>query len=555
MTLVVAMPFIANAANDLTFVGTPVFLFNTSDTAVPVSVTGSNGGVVTAITVDTNFMNVTVDSGSSATWTIPSGYYFNYTHQSGSVSNYTVTPSCLTQTLNVSATGNAVFKVTVSTVAPSCSTSTSTPITSGTGGGVPLIPSGSFNINNGAISTNTQSVSLNINASYVSTMLVSEDPSFIGAFPVTYVPKYNFILSNGTGVKTVYIRLINGVGFTTISNTINLETSVTTPPATATQCTVDCKKVAYDLYIINPNGSERHMGTKYAKETDITSTKKRIGFEDSGSDFDHNDLVVEVEKSDCKSIKVSVVGLDAGWHHKIMLKVFLENTTKLITVSNDSHQAVGTTVDLKITTVLNSVNQCVLQAQDIITGPISQVPIGDCKVTTPFISFLASGQVSAEVTRLQELLKCLGYFPSTQVVTGRFGLVTDAAVKDFQKANGIDQVGYVGPATRTALNKYYLSSSTTTQNIEPSPTITFVEKSSCTSSTIFNQYLEKGIFGDQVLALQNLLKCLGYFPVTQTTTGEFGSLTELSVINFQKYHKLDPLGVVGPATRAELNKY
>jgi peptidoglycan hydrolase-like protein with peptidoglycan-binding domain len=37
--------------------------------------------------------------------------------------------------------------------------------------------------------------------------------------------------------------------------------------------------------------------------------------------------------------------------------------------------------------------------------------------------------------------------------TGYYGQATVAAVKAYQKANGIEPLGYVGPATRAALNK------------------------------------------------------------------------------------------------------
>ncbi len=67
-------------------------------------------------------------------------------------------------------------------------------------------------------------------------------------------------------------------------------------------------------------------------------------------------------------------------------------------------------------------------------------------------NFLKLGQTSEEVRQLQTKLKTLGYFhyPS---ITGYFGQVTEQAVKAFQKANNISPLGYVGPATRAALNK------------------------------------------------------------------------------------------------------
>ena len=68
-----------------------------------------------------------------------------------------------------------------------------------------------------------------------------------------------------------------------------------------------------------------------------------------------------------------------------------------------------------------------------------------------FTEYLKLGSKGTEVTELQKKLKKLGYFNA--IATGYFGTVTQNAVKAFQKAKGISQVGTVGPITRTALNK------------------------------------------------------------------------------------------------------
>ncbi len=54
-----------------------------------------------------------------------------------------------------------------------------------------------------------------------------------------------------------------------------------------------------------------------------------------------------------------------------------------------------------------------------------------------------------DVTALQQRLKDLGFDPKG--VDGRFGSGTEAAVIAFQKANGLDADGKVGPNTRAAL--------------------------------------------------------------------------------------------------------
>lgn len=71
--------------------------------------------------------------------------------------------------------------------------------------------------------------------------------------------------------------------------------------------------------------------------------------------------------------------------------------------------------------------------------------------TTKFSKALNSGSSGTEVTALQTLLRKLGYYSGP--VTGNYGPLTAAAVKKYQAARGLDQLGIVGPGTRAALNK------------------------------------------------------------------------------------------------------
>jgi len=85
---------------------------------------------------------------------------------------------------------------------------------------------------------------------------------------------------------------------------------------------------------------------------------------------------------------------------------------------------------------------------------VKGVQIAACRPDLTFSGFLIKDQASSEIRSLQTFLQCLGYFPTDQPPTGVFGEVTETAVKAFQAANGVEAVGYVGPATRAALNSY-----------------------------------------------------------------------------------------------------
>jgi len=70
----------------------------------------------------------------------------------------------------------------------------------------------------------------------------------------------------------------------------------------------------------------------------------------------------------------------------------------------------------------------------------------------------------------------------------------------------------------------------------------------------FVHTLAKGSRGDEVSALQQKLKDLGFFPADVAASGMFGPLTQKAVLAFQKAHGLDQIGAVGPKTRALLNQ-
>jgi len=75
-----------------------------------------------------------------------------------------------------------------------------------------------------------------------------------------------------------------------------------------------------------------------------------------------------------------------------------------------------------------------------------------------------------------------------------------------------------------------------------------------TVATTFTQTLKRGSKGAEVLALQQKLKDLGYFPANVKTVNNFGPTTQKAVKDFQKANGLAQSGTVDAATRALLNK-
>jgi peptidoglycan hydrolase-like protein with peptidoglycan-binding domain len=132
---------------------------------------------------------------------------------------------------------------------------------------------------------------------------------------------------------------------------------------------------------------------------------------------------------------------------------------------------------------------------------------------------LVLGVAGYDVRVLQQTLTSLGY--SVGTIDGRFGPMTDAAVKAFQSEFGITPDGRVGRTTKTAL-----------------------------AGASFNDpdsdVLSVGSSGQEVRELQDLLREKGYDPAA--SDGVFGPRTLSAVITFQKDHKLWVDGLVGSAT-------
>jgi peptidoglycan hydrolase-like protein with peptidoglycan-binding domain len=147
---------------------------------------------------------------------------------------------------------------------------------------------------------------------------------------------------------------------------------------------------------------------------------------------------------------------------------------------------------------------------------------------------LREGSTGERVTTLQSRLKELGFFSGTP--TGYFGPATKASVIAFQTSRGIDPIGVVGPKTRAALEVGSVSV------VVPTPT---------PGTFVFSKTLEFGMRSEDVRQLQLIL--IQEKLLVSEATGYFGSLTRDAVVQFQKTHNVDPIGIVGPKTRAVLN--
>lgn len=136
---------------------------------------------------------------------------------------------------------------------------------------------------------------------------------------------------------------------------------------------------------------------------------------------------------------------------------------------------------------------------------------------------LRRGSRGIAVTQLQNRLKTQGFYNGS--LTGYYGRLTEAAVRDFQRSRGLSVNGLAGPTTLAALQGNPLGNSTTT-------------------------ILRRGSRGTAVSQLQNRLRVVGVY--NGPVTGYYGELTEAAIRDFQRSRGLSVNGIADPMTLGAL---
>ena len=205
----------------------------------------------------------------------------------------------------------------------------------------------------------------------------------------------------------------------------------------------------------------------------------------------------------------------------------MENINKLQFNLSDAEpevsEQISAGVDLKLLTEPRWMRITSSPVKSVLLVAIALLFVG---TTTQTASAQQRGQQGSQVSYIQRCLKRLGYFNAK--VTGFYGSATEDAVTRFQGAVGLPRVGKVGPRTTRALNRR------------------------CRNSNVRGSGLRYGSKGPEVSRLQRNLKTLGYY--NGRITGNFLELTRAAVIRFQRENGVDPIGVVGPRTRAKIRE-
>lgn len=326
-------------------------------------------------------------------------------------------------------------------------------------------------INNGDEITTSRNVTLGLSAHEDTvSMEISHDPNFDEASIIPFQETFDYDLCRGNedcaeGPYIVYAKFYDeeGVASKIVSDGIIYKPIVEEVVPDAPACEIDSSKVTYDLYIVNPNGEERHTNTKYTVVDDLGNNVYVVNFEDKGLDFDYDDIRIKVDRSDIEKIIVTAVDFDAKWHHQIKVKFFYQGMEADILLWSDSHLVAGkkTKYNSKL------INLC------------DYASLFEKKEFT-FIKNLHVDVTDLEVKILQKFLNNHGFqiaergpgSPGNE--TEYFNHATKAALTNFQNKYkdkvltpfGLTRgTGYFGPATRNYINslKVYSDGSSKTQ--------------------------------------------------------------------------------------------
>ena len=226
--------------------------------------------------------------------------------------------------------------------------------------------------------SSTRAVQVKLTGRNVTQFVLSEDAQFVGVswqdFPLNSIsPETKSIdweLSLGDGEKTLYVIFRSSTGDTSevMKDAIRLNVieacgEVTTlnkngeeievlgeeiEKIEQPECSVECSRVSYRIYIMTPTGERRYMESIYAKIENLENNTKRVRFEDSGMiDQDFNDVSIMVDDSNCQNLRFSLEKTLAAWHHKIGVEIVLDNEIKQDTILwQDSHIGEGLTLSI-----------------------------------------------------------------------------------------------------------------------------------------------------------------------------------------------------------------
>ncbi len=136
------------------------------------------------------------------------------------------------------------------------------------------------------------------------------------------------------------------------------------------------------------------------------------------------------------------------------------NTNSIIasvSISGTSAMVTGISAGSSQATICSSNSSCKTLSITV-NANVATLTAATPKTTASYVfnNYLAPNYQNADVWELQKILANKGYLSSAP--TGYYGSQTKTAVMRFQSANGLEQLGVVGPSTRAVLNQMAVTS-------------------------------------------------------------------------------------------------
>jgi len=306
--------------------------------------------------------------------------------------------------------------ISISSVAVSITDNDVVSVVGSSGGGsiyaIPpkLVDGEVFLINEGAKQTMERTVNLKIKAENAIQMAVSEDVSFSNIGYENYQSEKVFTLSEGFGLKNVFVKLRSAQG-----GELMMVQSIDYVASNDSKMVVD------------------ETG-KVATSTELSPAI--------------SDLISALAKNLTRFLSFGSVGDDVSALQKILREykyfIFSRITKYFGPITQNALKNYQKDNDLKPTGNLD------IATREKIKGEKEVVKLNVDKYE--FTGYLTLGSHGEAVKARQMILKDLGYFDYTQV-SGMYGPITEAAVIKFQKDHGITPAtGSIGPKTREILN-------------------------------------------------------------------------------------------------------
>ena len=479
----------------------------------PLSVSLTGPSVTYTLTSSTGIDSLSV-SGSTLTLTLAASdsVVVNQANGYEITNNLSQPTNCVTD-LTTTITFTQTVVITAGTTSRGCAVG---------GGGGSQPSSVGISINNGAAETSSRNVTLQLAANDATEMIISNDLSFSDATWEPYAASKSWTLTEGLGVKRVYVNYRTQTGSSLpISAVITL---VAASPSGSSGSPSAPSSPSVPSVLTVPQGSALVDGWLV----------KELG----------DPAIYFVEGGVLRPILNEAVFLGRGF-----------SWTDIRMIASTSGYAVGATMTLPVREgsiikkandqrvyVITNGKRRWIKNEEAFNGLgyswhmvtiVSDEAFDAYLETTPF---LVVGDRHPDGT----LIKYAGD-PKVYLLDGgkKRWIKTEAEFR----ARGYLFVDVIMiPSTETFVNGTDIG--TTVQG--------YTTDTQTTGS--FASYLTVGSSGDEVRLLQTTLRQLGFFPAAANVTGYFGSVTRNAVIEYQKAHGIDPLGVVGPETRNSLNK-